>query len=408
MKFQSQFFMLLAASLFFSCQYKPEKNQNSTNFEKDFVLQIHHQSGKNIPANLKLEKVDSVFSGSIKNAQELLVFDTVVYKNDSLYCSMPLYNAFLIVNFPADTPKGFWYQPEVNHRRILISFEPGNQRFNLEKTSFGNAGGRYEAKMRLEKNPYSAIAEFHQNGQQISGTFIANSGDLRFLEGAVDSNKIMLSTFDGTVAYLIEGTISNDTLHAIWYSGQSAQYSINAFKNDDFELSDADEIIGLKNNFTDFPFKVASLHGDSIDYNDSRFLNKVRIIQITGSWCPNCKDEGILFAELHHKYQAQGLEILAVSFERSADLDKVLPAIQKYQSHLQIPYQMAFGGKAQKDEVLARFPALADFYAYPTSIFVDRKGKVRKIHTGFRGPGTSDYKAFVFETNTFIENLLQE
>ena len=46
---------------------------------------------------------------------------------------------------------------------------------------------------------------------------------------------------------------------------------------------------------------------------------------------------------------------------------------------------------------------------YITSIFIDREGKVRKIHTGFNGPGTGEpYQRFVDEYTLFIEQLLRE
>ena len=47
--------------------------------------------------------------------------------------------------------------------------------------------------------------------------------------------------------------------------------------------------------------------------------------------------------------------------------------------------------------------------SYPTTIFIDKKGNVRKIYTGFSGPATGEaYTDFVKETTEFVEMLLRE
>jgi hypothetical protein len=52
---------------------------------------------------------------------------------------------------------------------------------------------------------------------------------------------------------------------------------------------------------------------------------------------------------------------------------------------------------------------LQSFVAFPTTIFIDRKGNVRKIHTGYSGPATGDhYIQFVNEVKTTLDQLLAE
>ena len=47
--------------------------------------------------------------------------------------------------------------------------------------------------------------------------------------------------------------------------------------------------------------------------------------------------------------------------------------------------------------------------SYPTTIFIDKKGSVRKIHTGFNGPATGkEYDDFKAEFEGFIELLNNE
>ena len=63
-------------------------------------------------------------------------------------------------------------------------------------------------------------------------------------------------------------------------------------------------------------------------------------------------------------------------------------------------------GAAQASEAL---PMLNAVMAFPTTIYIDKKGFVRKIYTGFYGPATGNkYIDYVLETNRFIEKLLSE
>jgi len=52
-------------------------------------------------------------------------------------------------------------------------------------------------------------------------------------------------------------------------------------------------------------------------------------------------------------------------------------------------------------------PQLTQIKAFPTSIFIGKDGQVKKIYSGFNGPGTGeDYKEFQKEFDETINNLL--
>ena len=75
-----------------------------------------------------------------------------------------------------------------------------------------------------------------------------------------------------------------------------------------------------------------------------------------------------------------------------------------------VPYKMLITGFTNKNaEVAASLPMLNNFEAFPTLIIIDKKGAVRKIHTGFSGPGTGKYYSeFVQEFEKTIDDLLAE
>ena len=107
---------------------------------------------------------------------------------------------------------------------------------------------------------------------------------------------------------------------------------------------------------------------------------------LAGSWCPNCHDEAAFLAPLYREYRAKGLEIVSLMFEHFGDFPRAAAATQRFRQHYGIEYTTLIAGISDKDEAAKKLPMLDRVYAFPTTIFIDRKGVVRKIHTGFSGP----------------------
>ena len=74
-----------------------------------------------------------------------------------------------------------------------------------------------------------------------------------------------------------------------------------------------------------------------------------------------------------------------------------------------VDYPVLLAGTNDKAEASKALPALNRVVAFPTTIFIDKKGKVRHIHTGFSGPGTGKYyDQYIGEYNRLIDKLLAE
>jgi hypothetical protein len=66
-------------------------------------------------------------------------------------------------------------------------------------------------------------------------------------------------------------------------------------------------------------------------------------------------------------------------------------------------------GGANKLEANRKLPMLNRVLSYPTTILLDREGKVRRIHTGFNGPATGlKYEEFTEEFDRLVKQLLSE
>jgi hypothetical protein len=85
------------------------------------------------------------------------------------------------------------------------------------------------------------------------------------------------------------------------------------------------------------------------------------------------------------------------------------PKLRSMRERFKMGYDVAFAGVSNKDSVAQSLPQLAKFLAFPTTIFLDKKGNVRKIHTGFSGPGTGKYyQEEIDGFNQTIDKLLKE
>ncbi len=182
-----------------------------------------------------------------------------------------------------------------------------------------------------------------------------------------------------------------------------------AVRNDNFQLRNPDSLTYLKPGFTSIDFSFKNLEGKSVSIKDEKFKNKVVIIQIMGTWCPNCMDETKFLAPFYDTYKSKGLEVVALAFERTDDFNKAVNNIQRSKKRFSANYEFLITMKTGKDQASEALPMLNAVMAFPTTIYIDKKGVVRKIYTGFNGPATGDaHTKFVEDTTRFVEMLLAE
>jgi len=129
-----------------------------------------------------------------------------------------------------------------------------------------------------------------------------------------------------------------------------------------------------------------------------------------GSWCPNCMDETRFLSGFYKEYHDKGVEVIALAYERSTDFERSQASLDQLKKRFNITYPVLITGYTNdKKELLKSLPMLANFMGFPTTIIIDKKGNVRKIHTGFSGPGTGNYYAeFINEFEKLNDDLLAE
>ncbi|MET4076288.1 TlpA disulfide reductase family protein [Hymenobacter sp. UYCo722] len=362
------------------------------------------------------------------SGEERLRCDDIKSAGDSTTIRLHAFDAALVVRADgADKLKGIWvkYDSKTPYRVPLTATAGAQELFPATKSAekMGDFGGTWRATFRDDKGAsYPATGVFAQAGSRLTGTFLTTTGDYRYLSGQVSGQKMSLSTFDGSHAFLFKAQngppepiditkeYAPNTLFGDFYSGIAGHETWTAVPDPKAKLPDADTLVYLKKGESRLNFKFPNVvEGSSVSPTDPKYRGKVVVLQILGSWCPNCMDETNFLAPWYQQNKARGVEVIGLGYERSGDYAVSAPKLRNMRERFKIGYDVAFAGVSNKDSVARSLPQLAKFLAFPTTIFLDKKGNVRKIHTGFSGPGTGKYyQEELAGFNREVDKLLKE
>lgn len=295
-----------------------------------------------------------------------------------------------------------------------FSAEPLSERFKKANgAATTNVSGRWEVHFDSDSAAgINAVAEFTQQGDKLTGSFLTTTGDYRFLEGIVTGNKLLLSAFDGSHAFLFTADVSqNKIANGKFYSGLRFTDNWTATKNKLAKVPQDASAMYVRPGESKLDFAFPDLDRNLVSINDPRFKNKVTIIQLMGSWCPNCMDETAFLTNLYAQNKQRGVEVVALAYEYGSDFNKSLPALLKYKRRLQVNYPILFTGVSVTDSLRTEktLPQVTPIKVFPSSIIIDKKGDIRKLDNGFNGPGTGEhYERYKEEFNSLINKLLSE
>ncbi|MCE3279457.1 MAG: Peroxiredoxin [Bacteroidetes bacterium] len=377
------------------------------------TLTLHR--GIDLPFNFSIQKQNDQYSMVIFNDTEKISVDEVYMLGDSIIFRMPVFDSELHCRANGSTfLEGFWLNfSRKDHNRIHFDAASlSNVKLRAPFPADPKLKGKWEASFSPQtQDSTKAIGVFHIDHDVLSGTFLTETGDYRFLSGQfIDSSSFYLSCFDGSHAFLFKGEIKGDSIvDGHFYSGSHHHEPWLAIRNDKFELRNPDSLTYLKSGYSGIDFNFKNTEGKNVSLKDEKFKNKVVIIQLTGTWCPNCMDETKFLAPFYEKYKSKGLEIVALAFERTEDFAKAVSNVERTKKRFNASYEFLITGKTGAAQASQALPMLNKVMAFPTTIYIDKKGRVRKIYTGFYGPATGDaHLKFVDETTRFVEKLLAE
>lgn len=403
-------FLLVILLFVFSCSTsKTEKIK-----EGKWLAQLQVQDNEVLPFTFAVNYNDkNAIAIQVFNAEEVIDVDEITIKGDSITIKMPVFEGYLKGKFTATEIKGSFIKESLD--RVVpfkAVFNNDVERFKVDKTSDVSVTGVWETVFSPNTNEsYIAKGIFKQVDAKVTGTFRTTTGDYRYLEGIVDGDSLKLSTFDGAHAFLFTAKATDSILEGTFYSGNHFKEPFLAKRNEGYELPADTTLTYLNEGYKKLDFSFPDVNNKIVSLNDETYQNKVVIVQIMGTWCPNCLDETKFLNQFLREYKNEDLEIISLAFEYAKTKEGAFDKIKRLQDKVGVAYPILLAqyGNSSKQKAQQKLPMLNHILSYPTTILIDKKGDVRKIHTGFNGPATGEkYKEFKTDFTNTITSLLKE
>jgi thiol-disulfide isomerase/thioredoxin len=401
-----------------SCSGPTEKQ---TDWHEPTLLTGHWRAvlqspGGELPFSLEIARhTDTTFIVHAINGLERLALDQATVTGDSIRIPMELFESELVAKINDSTLTGRFtrYSPTGNVNMPFSAQYGLTYRFTDTKaTPAADLTGKWAITFRSEQSSYPAVGVFEQKGDNLTGTFLTTTGDYRYLAGTVQKDSMFLSCFDGTHVYLFKAKVSDDghTLTGGFWSSTNSYETWTARRDSTAALPDAHSLTFLKKGYDQLTFTFPDVDdGKPVSLHDDRYKGKVVVVQLMGSWCPNCMDETRFLAPWYQRNKARGVEIIALAYERVPEFSVSAPKLQKMKKRFDVDYEVLLAGIHDKEAAARTLPMIDKVLAFPSTIYIDKRGKVRRIHTGFSGPGTGKYyDEFVEDFNLFMDKLLAE
>ncbi len=369
------------------------------------------KEGLEIPFNFEISEKSGQQKLYFRNAEERFEGGLIKQTSDSLFVKLDQFDNELAFAIDGDQLTGTLRKQDNTGKALVIVAERKNYRFKTTaKPPTADYSGSYDVVFKSPNGKAEkTVGLFKQTGNKLTGTFLRVTGDSRYLEGVVEGNEFQLSSFIGSSPAYYKGTFQADGSLTGEILGARGSQPFTGTKNKDAALPDPYKLTYLKKGYKTLDFSFPDVNGKKISLKDEKYKNKVVILTITGSWCPNCVDEATFIAPWYKENKKRGVEIIALHYERSTEPEYAKKVMTRFRERFGIDYDQVIAGTADKQVVSESLPALDSFLSFPTTIIIDKQGNVAQIHTGFNGPATGKfYDEFVKEFNTEIDTLLKK
>ena len=371
--------------------------------------------GGAIRFGLEITRGNDGLNGYFVNGQERIKIPRVgVDENGLLVLDIEHYDSKIVAEDNRQGQLvGRWKKRRGADEWVDLNFRTRQKRKSPEQAGVTDGQefvGRWDVKFEKSSDPAVAVFSKGPTAGSMRGTFLTTTGDYRYLDGSVEGGRMELSCFDGAHAFLFRAeTDSNGDLKGGFWSADTWHESWAAKRNESAQLPDAFQQTSVVENSTIGQFQFPDLDGKPTRLDDPRFAGQARIIYVFGSWCPNCHDAAEYFAELQRKYGDRGLSILGLAFEITGDHERDAAQVRKYLERHGATYPVLIAGTSDKAMASRAVPFLDRVRSYPTTVFLDGKGQVRAIHTGFSGPATGTaHQQLRKRFESIIESLLAD
>jgi thiol-disulfide isomerase/thioredoxin len=272
--------------------------------------------------------------------------------------------------------------------------------------------GLWEIQVKSPKGESAWHFVVNQKGAKIDAAILRVDGDTGTLSGNFKDGKFALSHFTGERPFYVEVTPQSDGSLQLQIASFHDTQTLIALRPAEARArnlappDDPTQHTKVKDPVQPLRFSFPDLNGRIVSSTDEQFQGKVVLVNITGSWCPNCHDEAPFLEELYRKYHSLGLEIVALDFEPAEQL-KSLSRAHAFIKRYGIEYTYLIAGEPSK--LNEKIPQAENLNAWPTTFFIGRNGLVRSIHTGFTSRASGELDSHLKDdVRNEISQLLSE
>lgn len=369
--------------------------------------------GGPIRFGLRLDREANGWSATVLNPLEPIPIPSVAVTMTEATFAFPHYDSVIKAKLVGQRLVGNYRKRRGKDRYGEMTFQAQLAKPNRGKQSeaFRPFIGRWSVRFSKSEAPAIGVFSVRKSSQEPWGTFLTTTGDYRFLtvQPSRDPNAVELSVFDGGHAFLFRMKMQKaGTLSGEFWSGNSWHETFAAKRDPKAELPDAFRLTTVLKGVNLNDIKYPDLEGRITSLGDPGFAGKARIIQVFGSWCPNCHDAALYLSELHKKYGPRGLSIVGLAFEHTGEFKRDVEMVRRYIKRHKTKYPVLLAGLSDKATATKQFPLIDRVRSYPTTIFLRQDGTVRAVYTGFNGPATGTAHARLrARYEAIIEELLK-
>ena len=377
----------------FSCSQPEPTTEEST--EQDFIGSIVQNDSTRVSFNVHLQENVLTFYNGVQES-----FEVKLSGEDTLRGTFPVFASDLWLVATEDGYKGEYYRTDANNYRLPLELVPGRMTFEQSPSEFPS---QYAITRYIGDQEKPALLQLSKKDGVLVGTIATSTGDSRFMTGYEVEGGFELMGFDGRFIYKVSAKVTDGNIEGHVWAGMTGYYTFSGTSDESAALENPEEMSTLREDYTHIEWHLPGLNGDTVHF-DSRTITKPTILAIQGSWCPNCMDEGRVLDQYYREFEG-AIDVYGLSYEYSGTLEKATAAVQKMERDLGTSFPMVIATYGPKQDRNAVLP-LEQIRSYPTSIMLDHQGNVVKIHTGFYGPSTKEYEAYVRETREELEALV--
>jgi thiol-disulfide isomerase/thioredoxin len=373
-----------------------------------------------IPFRFEIAEQGTELKGFFFEGEKKIESTSASYSDGKLQFDYEFLNATLTATFNGETLDGSYRYNRKNGKEYPFH---ANRHFHATatrspQTEFPQVTGDWEMKLVGEdhnptKDPRTALSwklYLRQSASEVTGSILRVDGDTGTLTGDWEGDSLVLSHFAGERPVLLEATLQPDgTLNILLNKRNKylAARTSDAQAKGIPEPPDPAKFSSVTDRNEPFHFGFPDVNGTIVSDADARFKNKVVILAIGGTWCPNCRDEAPFLVNLYRRFHAEGLEIVGLNFEASGNFAEDEPRIVSFVHEFSIPYPVLYAGAIP--DVTDKLPRIANFDSYPTTIYLGRDGRVASVRAGFASSATGTaHVALQIEVDQLVQRLLGE